>query len=328
VAERYRLGIIGAGQIGSRHLQALALIDRPVSIQVVDPSETSLKIAQDRFKEVKGSGNVDHVEYFKDISELSSELDLVVIATKADIRRKVVETLLTQKHVNHLILEKVLFQKRNDFEEVHRLLNQLKVRTWVNFPRRVWPIYQELKTRLKNTDSVNLNVTGSKWGLGCNGLHFIDLFAYLSNCPEIAILPAHLDSGIVPAERAGFMEFTGTMEGSNLGKNGFSITSYPTGNAPLFIQVTSPIARLLIKENEGVVDISEETDGWKWKQKSFLIPYQSQLTHLVVQRILDTSQCDLTSYEDAWKIHIPFLEALSTHLEKNCALKVDACPIT
>ena len=173
MARHYHLGIIGTGQIGSRHLQALALIDRPVSIQVVDPSPASLKTARERFNEVKGSGNVEHVEYLKDISEMTPELDCVLIATKADIRRQALEQLLAQKHVSYLILEKVLFQKKDDFEAVNALLNRCNVKTWVNFPRRVWPIYQELKKKLTNVNTVDFNVTGSRWGLGCNGLIFL-----------------------------------------------------------------------------------------------------------------------------------------------------------
>jgi predicted dehydrogenase len=45
--------IIGAGQLGSRHLQALRLIDEPIRIQVVDPSHESLKVAEERFNQVK-----------------------------------------------------------------------------------------------------------------------------------------------------------------------------------------------------------------------------------------------------------------------------------
>jgi hypothetical protein len=328
MTRHYHLGIIGTGQIGSRHLQALALIDRPVSIQVVDPSPASLKTARERFNEVKGSGNVEHVEYLKDISEMTPELDCVLIATKADIRRQALEQLLAQKHVSYLILEKVLFQKKNDFEAVDVLLNRYNVKTWVNFPRRVWPIYQELKKELTNVNTVDFNVTGSRWGIGCNTLHFLDLFAFFTNCADMDLLGDYLDSKTVPAERAGFIEFTGTLLGSNMAKDRFSVTSYPTGNAPLFIQITSSTARFLINENEGMARVSEENDRWKWREISFSIPYQSQLTHLVVQKILDTGKSDLASYEEAWKIHVPFLEALLTHLEKNCALKVDACPIT
>lgn len=326
--KNYHLGIIGAGQIGSRHLQALAMIDRPVTIQVVDIDPHALESARERFNEMKGSGNVKQVDYLKDISKMSPTLDCVIVATTADRRREAVEALLKQKHVDYLILEKILFQKSDDFQIVDTLLNRYSVKAWVNFPRRLWPFYEELHAKLKNTDSVNLNVEGSLWGLGCNGLHFLDLFAFLTDCTEITIMSDNLDSEILSAKRSGFVEFSGTLHCSNAKKNYLCMTSYPTGNAPPLVQIASAMSRFVIDENRGIAFVSEDTDGWKWYKKSFSTPYQSQLTHLVVQEILDTGQCDLTSYQDSWKIHIPFLEALSNHLRKNNCWNEDACPIT
>ena len=42
----YHILLIGAGQIGSRHLQALGLSDLPINISVVDTTQTSLLLAK------------------------------------------------------------------------------------------------------------------------------------------------------------------------------------------------------------------------------------------------------------------------------------------
>ena len=44
--------IIGAGQIGSRHLQALCKLESPARVALVDPSDESLQTASDRYIEV------------------------------------------------------------------------------------------------------------------------------------------------------------------------------------------------------------------------------------------------------------------------------------
>ncbi|MHA2202636.1 MAG: Gfo/Idh/MocA family oxidoreductase [Candidatus Hodarchaeales archaeon] len=329
MTSEYSLGIIGVGQIGSRHLQALALIDRSISIQVVDPFPESLVRAKERFDEIKGSGNVKKVEFLNNISDMSSELDLVIVATTAGVRRQVVETLLTRKQVNYLLLEKVLFQRLNDFSAINSLLDHHNVKTWVNFTRRAWPIYQELQEKMKSVNSVSLNVIGSKWGLGCNGLHYIDLFAYLTGNTEIKLLSDLLDPEVIPTKRQGHLEFTGTLRGSSERNNHLTLTSYSTGEAKFFVQITSPTERFLIYEENEIAWISEEKNEWKCNKRSFSIPYQSQLTHLVAQQILDTGQCSLTSYEDAWKFHVPFIETLLTHLlQKSSFKEADRCPIT
>ena len=42
--------VIGAGQLGSRHLQALKLVQNDLSISVVDPFQASLDVAKERFE--------------------------------------------------------------------------------------------------------------------------------------------------------------------------------------------------------------------------------------------------------------------------------------
>ena len=50
------IAIIGGGNIGSRHLQAVARIDKPLNIFVVDPSVSSRDLAVERFHEIDKSG--------------------------------------------------------------------------------------------------------------------------------------------------------------------------------------------------------------------------------------------------------------------------------
>ncbi|MFW9990989.1 MAG: Gfo/Idh/MocA family protein [Candidatus Odinarchaeota archaeon] len=323
------IGVIGAGQIGSRHLQALALMDRPVIIQVVDPVSESLSIAKERFNEVKGTGAVQRVDYLGKIADMEPELDLVVVATTAGVRRQVIETLLTQKQVNYLLLEKVLFQKLDDFSAVNDLLTQNSVKTWVNFTRRMWPIIRELKERFQGASPVNFNAIGGQWGLACNGLHYVDLFAYFTGELEIRLHSDLLSPEIIPSTRPSHIELTGTLRGSSAGRNQLAITSYATGNAPFVLNITSHSARYSINENAGIVRISEAEDGWKEHEKSFTTPFQSQLTQLAAQQILDTGQCSLTGYEEAWKLHVPFIETVLAHLQRNYHLKeANTCPIT
>ena len=45
--------IIGAGQIGSRHLQALAQLNSPARIELVDSDPKALAMSEKRFLEVE-----------------------------------------------------------------------------------------------------------------------------------------------------------------------------------------------------------------------------------------------------------------------------------
>ena len=52
----YKVAIIGAGQLGSRHLQGLKVAASPLEITVMDSNEDSLKVAKERYDTVTAIG--------------------------------------------------------------------------------------------------------------------------------------------------------------------------------------------------------------------------------------------------------------------------------
>lgn len=322
------IAIIGAGQIGSRHLQALSQLNRITNIQIVDPNYKSLERARERFLQVQENKYVQKVEYLKNIKDLSNNLELVIIATSSDVRREVIEKLLLQKKVRYVILEKVLFQKIKDFAVVNDLLMRNNVKIWVNCPRRMNDFYKKLKSKFKEVKRVDYRVSSSNMGIGCNSIHFLDLFVFLTGQINFVLFSDQLDSNIIMSKRPGFIEFTGTLYGTSSRGSNIAITSYLKGNAPLIISINSEVISCLIREGEGKAWISEKTNNWIWEEISFTMPYQSQLTNLVVQDILDTGNCDLTKYEESWDIHIPLLKSLIFYLQKQKMEEIDLCSIT
>src|SRR5688500_4752859 len=111
-----QIALIGAGQLGSRHLQALALLGRPARVTVVDPVESSLAAAKERFEQV-AKGDVEAV-FTRSFANLPKHVDGAVVATGADRRRKAIEDLLQQSTVGVALLEKVLFQRVEDYAAV------------------------------------------------------------------------------------------------------------------------------------------------------------------------------------------------------------------
>lgn len=323
----HSIAIVGSGQIGSRHLQAVSLIDRPVLVQVVDPDVESLRIAKERFDQCGESNNVN-VEFQESVTSLSDNLDLVIVATGANVRRSVVESLLAHKKTRYLILEKFLFQKIEDFESVAVLLEQAGVKTWVNCPFRMVPFYKELRNKLVGTSRLDYSVSGSLIGIGCNAIHYLDMMAYFSGQTDFDLYDDLLDKAIIPSKRPGFIEFTGTLHGTSHDGGRFALTSFAEGVAPVVISIVTDTLRCLIRENDGKCWISEASTNWEWEKVDFVIPYQSQLTHLAIQDIFDTESCDLPTYEESSRLHSQLLRTFFRHLLKNTGLKGDACLIT
>ena len=95
-----KISIVGAGQIGSRHLQALANIKGPALIQLVDPSQSALRIACQRFNSVwKEDSNRIILQTFNAIKDLDENQDVVIVSTDSVARRDVICELIQVKNV-------------------------------------------------------------------------------------------------------------------------------------------------------------------------------------------------------------------------------------
>lgn len=301
------ISIIGAGQLGSRHLQALAQLKRPVSLHVVDPSAEALKTAEQRFQEVATSFD-GNISFYGNIDSLPKSQELVIVATGSKIRRSVIEQILAHAQVKFLVLEKFLFTKLADYEAVGTLLQQKNVKTWVNCPRRMMPYYQQLQQQLEGP--IHFFATGNEWGLGCNGIHLVDLFAFLTKHSNIHLFHQLIDKKVHASKRSGYVEFTGTITGY-AGEHSLHLTSFEGTPSPLHIHLHTPTVRYSIQEGPlAKVWISRAANNWQWEEAEFSMPFQSQLSHVMVEEILQTGHSSLTEYEESARLHRHFLANL------------------
>lgn len=324
-----QIAIIGAGQIGSRHLQALSLIDREIAVTVVDPSRRSLEVARRRFEELPKNEHVRSVLYFETLDSLDYDIDVVIIATNADVRRQVIEQLLQKVRVRFFILEKVAFQSVTDFENVMRLLEDKKSKAWVNCSyRRMYPFYQEMQKSFHPDEQIFFNLWGGGWGLACNSIHMLDFFSYFTRQTSIRLDGSLLDKCIGKSKREGFIELTGTLRGITDNGSEISLLDYQGIVAPYVIQIFSRDSNFIIFESDGKALSALRKNNWKWKEVLFSVLRQSQLTHLLVQQILDTGDCALAPIEESFCLHKVMLEKFIEHLKKVTGKKYDKCPIT
>ncbi|MDP6925113.1 MAG: Gfo/Idh/MocA family oxidoreductase [Candidatus Scalindua sp.] len=324
----YKIALIGAGQIGSRHLQALAKSEIPISVEVVSRTSQSLVEAKERFEHIKGTGLVKSVKYFQSIKSLSNSIDIAIIATNSDVRRKVIEEVMQYKKTRFLLLEKVVFQSVQDFHEIIDLLKISQVKAWVNCPRRMYDFYLEVQKNLGNGEPIVCDIRGGNWGMGCNSIHFIDLISYVSREIDFRITRSDLDLEILASKREGFLEFTGSLRGVTRNGSKFSLISDKKSNVPCVITIKGDTSRYIIFESKGKAIRAHKSNNWKDEEVQFSVPYQSQLTHLAVSKILVTGQSDLTPLQLSFEFHKPLLETFTQHLEHVVNIRYGSCPIT
>jgi predicted dehydrogenase len=317
--------LIGAGNIGSRHLQGLAKINSPLSIEVFDPSIESLKVAEERFKQIPNHSK-HQIIFLTDSRMISTQVDVAIIATSSNIRRKVTEELLTQSEVKNIIFEKLLFQKKNDYDFVERLLEKKNIKAWVNCSMRVTPFYQKLKDKFKGKRIFYL-LTGSRFGIATQAIHFIDHMAYLLDDYEFKVDTTGLDKNLLRSKRAGFLELTGTMivNFSNGSTGVFS--DFPEGEAPIVAQISSDNFQATANETTRETFISNYPK-WEIKPSPESLLFQSDMTNIVVEDILKTGSCGLPTYQQSIKVHLKLLEELLRFINRNSDKKYSLYPFT
>lgn len=319
--------IIGAGQLGSRHLQGILKLEIEQTIYVVDPSIESLNVAKTRANEITHQHSI---YYLSSWDELPKQFDLVIVATGANVRAKVITQLLNGFSVKNLVLEKVLFQDLESYNTIELLLKKTKTPTWVNHARRMANYYDQIKTIISGTkEKVSFNIIGGNWGLACNALHFIDLCAFLSSSSVESLDMEWVDQTVLESKRKGCIEFTGSLRGTLKNGNNFIITSLNDELSDVTVSISSNSNRWIVQEAgaQKIIHLSKE-NGFNEIVTKFTTEFQSVLTERIAQDIFDKGYCNLPTYEEACESHIPFIEATLKKYTEISGVKTNICPIT
>jgi predicted dehydrogenase len=321
--------LVGAGQLGSRHLQGLSKLDLYTDITVIDPNTQALSTAQARLEEVGGSRYIKKINFASSLDKVElTEATLAIIATTADFRLGTTRSLLEKMRIKNILFEKVLCQSNKEINEISHLVQLNNANAWVNCPRRVYPFYSELKQLFSQENPITYYLDGGEWGLACNAIHFLDHIAFLIGKSAFEIDGNRLDQGFVKSKREKFIELTGSLTGFFADGSEFVLHSRRGSQAPHIIYIQSKEFQIIIDETRGQARIAEKDTDWQWRQVDFRLPFQSELTHIVVRDILTKGRCDLTTLEESCRIHSPFLEVILCHLNKDCVDLLNACPIT
>jgi predicted dehydrogenase len=318
--------IIGAGQLGSRHLQGLVKYLGELKIFVLDLSLDSLKIAEEREKEIVHNHEIVYTQSWE---VLPVFFDMVIVATSANTREAIIGQLLDKHKVNFLLLEKILFQEIKAYQRVGALLVKNNVITYVNHPRRMFDSYANLKLIIgKNCENV-YSVFGGNWGLGCNALHFLDLFVYLSGKKLKEINVNSIENELLESSRKGFVEFTGTLTGHFVDGSFFNITSLKGESSAVTVTIFNSEQRFIIQEG-GTSQVYElnKKNLFSCKNDVFKVQYQSELTTSIAIGLLENNFCSLPTYEDARHTHELFLTAMLEKYNNITNLNATILPIT
>lgn len=329
--------LVGAGKLGSRHLQAISQARlKNLKIFVVDFNPEAITNSKKRLEEVGIKKNTTSIVFLNNINELNiTTINLLIIATTSENRFNVLKEISNNFSVINLILEKFLFQKEETYYKAEKLIEDLKIKAWVNCPRRQWKFYIDLKERLKNNKIKKFQVSGGKWSMATSAIHFLDLISFFENKFDFKITNVDFGNRYYPAysiitgpRENKFIEFFGTIEGefNNSSKFKFECLDFEETFEILIETDTQEIK--IYEELGNTLFLDKNESGKVIDEVNFRMPYQSEITNLILEDIINNCSCSLTSYKESMQLHLPLLKTYLNFLSNLEGNSINKCPIT
>lgn len=302
----YSLLIVGAGQLGSRYLQGLVRSESALRITVVDLSSERLKTAKLRWIEAGGEKSAHEVRWLESIPLDLQRVDLTLVVTSSKGRANLIERIAKTIEVRYWVLEKVLTQSSDELRAIQSVLAGCE-KAWVNTPRRMMNWYRSLKEALASFGPLKVLYSEGFRGLACNSIHFIDLVAWWSGEKLVNIDTNGLDQYWRESKRLGYFEITGELVAHYSRGTSLRLGSKDgSEESPIRVELCNGIV-WKIDERAGVALSShgERIDG--------CLEFQSQISGQLVDRILQSGQSALPSFDESSAMHAVFLDAMLAH---------------
>lgn len=320
----YNILIVGFGGMGCRHAQSL--INNPETntwkIFVVDTNEVNFQIGLQKI-----GTDQTHLNYVTNIADLPEDINLAIISTSAAPRFVIMNQLL-DKGIKYFLLEKIVFQSQAQFDHIIQRMKQLDAVAYCNFVNRYFDNYNQIRKQIQSNPGipVEMTVTGGEFGLGCNAIHYIDLFEYLTSSSGNVTIQQNILEELESGNKRGneYHEFWGSIAALNDKKQHLRITSFKAFVTGIVINIRLG-NNILYQLNENMGTALEYNENRIRNHVFNLLP-TSKLTAIICQDIFNGT-CRLSTVQETRQTHVQLFGIF------NQAMKLEntsetICPIT
>jgi predicted dehydrogenase len=313
--------IVGAGQIGQRHLESILQSKINVSIVIVDSSDNSLDRAKKFLKDLNIKKSLHKVYWKKTLTNENNFFDIAIIATSSKNRANIIKKISDKIQINYWIIEKILAQSKKEINLIEtKLVNAKGV--WVNTPRRLMTWHKKLKNQIHNKGILSVKMVGGLWGICCNSIHFIDLVCWYTGEKLISINTNNLNQSWIKSKRNGYFEVTG------------DLYAYFSSGTKLLLRSNPKIKKryLYVKFTDKKTITIDEDEGVAFGNKKYILKgklkLQSQMTGPMISKILTKGVCELPTLHESAEQHKIFINAMLNHWNTYNKCKDKKVPIT
>jgi hypothetical protein len=313
--------LVGCGNIGSRHIQALTKLPFKIKLHLVEPSLESKNLTKSRLEEIS-IDNIDELVWHNSIEESIPKSDLIIIATQSVGRVDLIQNLLQKGHSRFLI-EKIVCQSTEEYKSLNSKFQEFNAKGWINTNRRYVESYRQLKDSIKN-ESFYMYVIAGNVGLGSNAYHFIDLFSWFSNDENISLNGDLLDKKITSSKRGNnLLEFSGTLTCKNK-ISSLTISFLSSINTPVILGFVNNENHIVINETEKkIISIN----GKLSLSDNFEMINVSNSTQ-IVNSILTEDKCELPKLNYGFNAHSELFVVFNKHILLYNGNESNLCPIS
>lgn len=324
-----RLLLVGCGNLGVRHLQAIACLPGVQEIEIIDSSTQALERAKQLLKEVVVNPSICF-RWLSSLNEATEKGDLCILATQAGNRFQLLQQISTQLAYRSFLIEKIVAQSVKEYKDMLSLTKLYNLSIWVNCKTRAYPIHKRIKKFLNPQSPIIFTSVGGNHGLANNGVHVADIFMFHDGSDAIRGTGVYIDPILHSSKRGSeIFDLSGTLQGVTSKGSQFSISFAKDHVLSDQTIIVSKDYRCIVDHMQRwAVESSPETN-WLWKP----IPFEgnlmvSEMTKAFASDILNYGHCDLPTLEDCFPAHSFILETLQPHFNKLMGKDLNYCPVT
>lgn len=310
----------GAGQMGSRLVQGLLAMPRDgaalsFAVHVIDPSARSRETARSRALEVIESvpgASDDKVLLYETPDAVPRDLALAIFAATSRYRADNVRELLAQHRPQCVLLEKFLFDKRQDYVPAKERLQQIGATGFVHCPRGYWPVYRQIRDAIPAGARANVVATGQAYALASNCVHLFDLCRYLNGKPVDRVVLDEAQFRPADNKRKGYREIFGRLTGHDEDGEVAELVCEPGDTPTLTVTIQAGDRIWRVEETAGLWEECDTT-GARLRGGASSPPLTSQNT-AVFTDLLGGQETALPTLPASTITHLAVMDALLPHI--------------
>ena len=205
-----KIALIGIGEIGRRHLQAISKLNIDYELICFDKSIEALGYLPEFCNSnniIRSNINIikKEINFYNSISNET----LVIIATTAKDRKEVLDICIEKKPLT-IIAEKPLVQKYSDYQYIINKAKNYKVNIYINFLARAQPFWKNIHKEFEKKNISLCTSLPKNWGIACVGIHHFDLFTWFTGEKTFEIIGSTVKY-VFEQKRMGFYDVAGNL---------------------------------------------------------------------------------------------------------------------